>query len=102
MGIHIEEITVQQVRTLDAEFFGQLSANSLVDSMVDFHAANAPVQTTAQIGDLFTCSTKKDAPTDDELLAMMLGPTGNLRAPTIRHGATLLVGFDEDVYMETL
>ena len=45
---------------------------------------------------------KKDAPTDDELLAVMLGPTGNLRAPTIRHGATLLVGFDEDVYMETL
>lgn len=30
----------------------------------------------------------------------MLGPTGNLRAPTIRAGKTLLVGFSEEVYRE--
>lgn len=45
---------------------------------------------------------KKDAPADDELLGVMLGPTGNLRAPTIRRGVVLLVGFNEDVYTETL
>ncbi len=28
----------------------------------------------------------------------MLGPTGNLRAPTIRSGKVLLVGFNEDVF----
>lgn len=28
----------------------------------------------------------------------MLGPTGNLRAPTARVGKTVLVGFNEDVY----
>jgi len=28
----------------------------------------------------------------------MLGPSGNLRAPTIRRGKTLLVGFNEDLY----
>ena len=28
----------------------------------------------------------------------MLGPTGNLRAPTARVGETVLVGFNEDVY----
>ncbi len=28
----------------------------------------------------------------------MLGPTGNLRAPTIRKGKTVLVGFNEDVF----
>jgi len=32
----------------------------------------------------------------------MLGPTGNLRAPTIRKGKTVLVGFNEDVYSEAL
>ena len=32
----------------------------------------------------------------------MLGPTGNLRAPTLRLGKTLLVGFNEDVYGKTL
>jgi len=30
----------------------------------------------------------------------MLGATGNLRAPTIRVGKKLLVGFNEDVYRE--
>jgi hypothetical protein len=28
----------------------------------------------------------------------MLGPTGNLRAPTIRRGKTVLVGFNEEVF----
>ena len=30
----------------------------------------------------------------------MLGPTGNLRAPCLRVGKTVLVGFNEDVYSE--
>lgn len=30
----------------------------------------------------------------------MLGPTGNLRAPTLRVGETVLVGFNEDVYTD--
>jgi hypothetical protein len=28
----------------------------------------------------------------------MLGPTGNLRAPTIRKGRTVLVGFNEELF----
>ena len=41
---------------------------------------------------------KKDR-TDDETLAhLILGPTGNLRSPTLRKGSTLLVGFDEETY----
>ncbi|MCA9242705.1 MAG: hypothetical protein KDA32_02025 [Phycisphaerales bacterium] len=43
---------------------------------------------------------KKDAPSDDELLVVMLGPTGNLRAPTVRKGGTLLIGFSEAAYRE--
>ena len=30
-----------------------------------------------------------------EVVNALLGPTGNLRAPTIRVGKTLLIGFDE-------
>lgn len=41
---------------------------------------------------------KKDRPDDDELLKGMLGPSGKLRAPTIRVGKTLLVGFSDDAY----
>jgi hypothetical protein len=43
------------------------------------------------------------APPDEEtLLAHLLGPTGNLRAPTLRKGKTLLVGFSADAYQAVL
>ena len=47
-------------------------------------------------------SMKKDEPDNETLLSHMLGPTGNLRAPTIRKGKTLLVGFNEEVYQDLL
>ena len=43
---------------------------------------------------------KKDAPDDATLLGHLLGPTGNLRAPTLRKGKTLYVGFSEETYRE--
>lgn len=44
----------------------------------------------------------KQAPPDDELAALLLGPTGNLKAPTLRLGDTLLVGFSEEAYRQIL
>lgn len=44
----------------------------------------------------------KDRPDDETLLAHLLGPTGNLRAPTVRVGSTLLVGFNDDAYRQVL
>ena len=43
---------------------------------------------------------KKTPQTDDEIVALLIGPTGNLRAPTIRKGKTLYVGFSEEAYRE--
>ena len=37
-----------------------------------------------------------------ELVEAMLGPTGNLRAPTLRSGKTVVVGFNEDVFQARL
>lgn len=37
-----------------------------------------------------------------EIVEKLLGATGNLRAPTIRVGDTLLVGFNEDVYAQVM
>lgn len=37
-----------------------------------------------------------------ECVEAMLGPTGNLRAPTLRIGTTVLVGFDETSYRAVL
>jgi arsenate reductase-like glutaredoxin family protein len=42
----------------------------------------------------------KENPGNDALLSLLLGPTGNLRAPTLRVGRTLLVGFDEATYQK--
>jgi len=41
---------------------------------------------------------KADRPDDKALAELLLGPTGNLRAPTLRMGRTLVVGFDEETY----
>jgi len=35
-------------------------------------------------------------PPDAEILSLMLGPTGNLRAPTMRVGDTIYVGFPKE------
>lgn len=43
---------------------------------------------------------KKGAPADAELSKLVIGPTGNLRAPSLRHGNTLVVGFNEQLYGE--
>ncbi len=40
----------------------------------------------------------RDKPADEDILAAMLGPTGNLRAPTVRRGKTLIVGFNAETY----
>src|SRR5262245_48033692 len=45
---------------------------------------------------------KKDRPADAVLLSHLMGPTGNLRAPTARVGKTLVVGFNEDAYKQVL
>jgi len=45
---------------------------------------------------------KKDKPGAETLKGLLLGPTGNLRAPTLRKGRTLVVGFDEATYAKVL
>jgi hypothetical protein len=44
----------------------------------------------------------KERPDDETLLKHMIGPTGNLRAPTLRVGNTLAVGFNEEAYRKLL
>ena len=45
---------------------------------------------------------KQMRPDGAELLGLLIGPTGNLRAPTIRKGRTLLVGFDSDTFQKLI
>ena len=43
---------------------------------------------------------KTAPPDDDTLAAALLGPSGNLKAPTLRMGRTLVVGFSESAYQQ--
>ena len=44
----------------------------------------------------------KNKPADAALMELMLGSTGNLRAPVVVRGGTVLVGFNADVYGDEL
>jgi arsenate reductase-like glutaredoxin family protein len=41
---------------------------------------------------------KSDRPDDDTLMGLLIGPSGKLRAPTIKVGKRLVVGFDRATY----
>ena len=43
---------------------------------------------------------KKTELTEDEILKLILGPTGNLRAPTLLKGKTMVVGFNDQMYQD--
>jgi len=49
-----------------------------------------------------TFDLKKQRPEDEVLLGKLIGPSGNLRAPTARVGRVLLVGFNEETYAKML
>lgn len=44
----------------------------------------------------------KDKPGEEEIAEVLLGPTGNLRAPTIKVNDVLLVGFNEELFKSIL
>ena len=45
---------------------------------------------------------RKGKPDKATLTRLMIGPSGNLRAPTVRVGKRILVGFDEESYSKVL
>jgi len=47
---------------------------------------------------VWTFDMKKEEPAEEDLLKVMLGATGNLRAPVVQRGKTLLVGFNQEIY----
>jgi arsenate reductase-like glutaredoxin family protein len=59
-----------------------------------------------QVNDIYSARGKKVVhlnmktaePDNATLTKLLLGPTGNLRAPTLRKGKTLVVGFDQETY----
>ncbi len=44
----------------------------------------------------------KSPPDDDELASLLLGPTGNMRAPALLRGKTLVIGFEPGAYEQVM
>jgi arsenate reductase-like glutaredoxin family protein len=84
----IETVNATKVR------YGEDDAIALLDGIDTFIATKGKKVETFDL--------KNNRPDDATLLANLLGPTGNLRAPTARVGRTLVVGFNEEVYAEVL
>lgn len=84
-----------------------LSAEEIVPASRKLGRDDA-VELTASASKLVVAKGKKVSVFDvkggaaDEAIDAMLGPTGNLRAPTMRSGKTLLVGFNEEQFSEVL
>jgi arsenate reductase-like glutaredoxin family protein len=61
-------------------------------------------QLVANATQIFIASGKKileyrpTAASKEEIMAKIVGRTGNLRAPTIRRGTTLYIGYNTDLY----
>ena len=45
---------------------------------------------------------KKDRRDDEEIAGLILGRSGTLRAPVLRKGKTLIVGFTEEAFEKVL
>jgi len=71
---------------------GEQEALELVATVNDIYAAKGKK--------LVHLNLKRDKPEPQEITKLMLGPTGNLRAPTLRVGKKLLIGFNSDAYSE--
>ncbi len=74
------------------ERYGDTEALSLLKGMTTLLVAKGKKVTRVDL--------RKDRPDDDTLVALMLGPTGNLRAPTMKVGKTVLIGFNDEIYGE--
>lgn len=81
-----EEIDARKVR------YGDSDALGLVEGKSTLLVAKGKKVTKVDL--------RKDRPEDAALVGMMLGPTGNLRAPTLIVGKKVIVGFNEDLYEE--
>ena len=82
----------------------------MVDTKKSPIVGNAALAVARDVDEIYVAKGKKVVQVDlktsrpgrAELLALLLGPTGGLWAPTLRVGRTLLVGFSEEAYAKIL
>ena len=94
------------------EFLGRkcVEARTTADAKRERVGAREAVALTSEMEELHVAKRRKVLHLDlrrsrsdrDPLLGLLLGPSGNLRAPTMRVGRTLCVGFAPEMYRAVL
>ncbi|MEZ4749509.1 MAG: ArsC family (seleno)protein [Bdellovibrionota bacterium] len=94
------------------EFLSQekIPVTTQVDAKKERIGAKDAVKLARSAGELWVAkgkkflhfNLKKDKLTDAELEKVLLGPSGNLRAPTLRKGNELFVGFHPEAFKPRL
>jgi arsenate reductase-like glutaredoxin family protein len=74
--------------------FGFAEAKQLLAGIEEIHAAKGK--------NVVVVDLRKGMPSDEDLKAVLLGPTGNLRAPVLKIGKKLVVGFQDEMYSKIL
>lgn len=87
-------LTVRETVNAAKTRIGAKDLAAVLEGVTRIHAAKGKKITTLDLA--------KDKPSRAQLEEIMLGPTGNLRAPTIRRGTILLVGFNQELFEEHL
>lgn len=95
-------------RTQDYLAAANLAAKEVTDARKDRRSASDALALAAEANDIYVAkgksvvhlNMKKDQPDAETLTKLLVGPTGNLRAPTLRLGKTLVVGFNQEMYDE--
>ena len=64
--------------------------------------SDASVLTVVQGRKVYEFNLATERPDDETILSLIIGRSGNLRAPTVRVGTTLIVGFDAGLYERLL
>ena len=70
------------------------NVDSLLDGVADVYSTKSRK--------VIHLNIKKDNPAREDVLALLMGRSGTLRAPVIKHRSTLIVGFDEETYSRVL
>lgn len=78
----------------------------MVDARKATHSAADALKLAAEASEIYVAkgksvvhvNMKKDKPDAETLTKLIVGPTGNLRAPTLRLGTTLVIGFNQEMY----
>jgi hypothetical protein len=85
---------VAEQRDARKQTMGRADALALVRQVDEIYAARGK--------SVVHFDLRRERPDEATLLGALLGPTGNLRAPALRKGRTLVVGFDPATYARVL